>query len=396
MNDESWLVVQLWVGYLLLAKLVLVLPWPAIRSPFFALVNLVAAYRLYYLGKFENKAFVAYVALVIVYLLTLRWLAHFRPSWLSWCGWLPVLALVVFKAWPVQGIEFPIYWVGFSYMAFRLSAISIEIANGQARLPNLAEGLGFAFFLPTLVVGPISPLANHQSGLSQGNVTLSDLGWALFRILIGVVKLNFLGAIALQFTFGVLWMDGNQHGLGDFVISSVGYYFYIYLNFSGIIDVAIGCSALLGIPVLENFDRPFSARNLKQFWSRWHISLTRYAQIMVYDPASRFLLRRFPGRVHLVTAIVSFVVFVLIGVWHGNSWNYLLFGLYHALGIVWLTYFGKFLKDRFGRSLLQVLNHPLVTAISITLTFFYVSFGYFLFENDLTRIIMILDMLFSA
>ena len=90
--------------------------------------------------------------------------------------------------------------------------------------------------------------------------------------------------MAQQLTFTNLWSDGFRHGYGDFMLSGAAYYIYLYMNFSGYTDIAIGLSAVLGIRVKENFANPFLARNIREFWQRWHITLSGFLRDHVYIP----------------------------------------------------------------------------------------------------------------
>ena len=101
----------------------------------------------------------------------------------------------------------------------------------------------------------------------------------------------------------------------------VFYYLYLYCNFSGYCDMAIGAAGLIGIPVAENFNNPFAARNVKDFWNRWHITLSSYMRDVVFAPLSKNLVRAMgPAYANHAIALTITVVFLLVGVWHGVGW----------------------------------------------------------------------------
>jgi D-alanyl-lipoteichoic acid acyltransferase DltB (MBOAT superfamily) len=158
---------------------------------------------------------------------------------------------------------------------------------------------------------------------------------------------------------------------------------YLYCNFSGFCDIAIGAAGLIGIPVPENFRVPFLARNVQDFWNRWHITLSHYMRDVVFSPLSRSLARVMgPARVNHAIALTILVVFLLIGIWHGVGWNYVAFGAIHGLGVVWNHYCTIGLKKFLGRDGFKAYNsNRWIRCGAIVLTFCYVAFSLFFFAN---------------
>ena len=116
------------------------------------------------------------------------------------------------------------------------------------------------------------------------------------RVLVGAVKFKFFGPLLNQLTYSGLLLDGHPHLWVDLPIAAVAYYLYLYCNFSGFCDIAIGGAGLMGIPVAENFANPFAARNMKDYWNRWHITLSLYMRDVVFSPLSKALVRSFRTR----------------------------------------------------------------------------------------------------
>ncbi len=204
------------------------------------------------------------------------------------------------------------------------------------------------------------------------------VGRAALRILVGAVKYQFLGNLCNQLTYSGLLLDDHPHHWIDLPVAMLFYYLYLYLNFSGFCDMAIGVAALIGIPVPENFDNPFAARNVKDFWNRWHITLSVWMRDVVFSPLSKYLVGRMGIKLadHAV-AITIFVVFLLIGIWHGVGWNYFWFacGL-QSVGVVTVHYYTLFLKE--GGSGREGLLRPTTKtggfaepAMAVTATFCY-------------------------
>jgi D-alanyl-lipoteichoic acid acyltransferase DltB (MBOAT superfamily) len=148
--------------------------------------------------------------------------------------------------------------------------------------------------------------------------------------------------------------------------------------------MAIGVAGLLGINVEENFKDPFAARNVRDFWNRWHITLSMYMRDVVFTPVSKAMTGWLGVKAANHSAAISIaVVFVLIGIWHGFGWNYLAFGAAHALGVVTTHYYTLWLKKRLGRErFAKYNNNPWIRAASVAVTFIFVTATFFLFANS--------------
>ena len=180
-----------------------------------------------------------------------------------WIAFLfPVALLAAFKS------QSTLHMLGISYLTFRMAQTVFELRDYSG--PNIALGeyLAFLVFPPTFSAGPISPFPYYRDTANGAAVSRHNLGYGTLRVLVGYIKFRFLATMAQQLTFTNLWSDGFRHGYGDFIVSGGAYYVYLYMNFSGYTDIAIGVSAILGIRVKENFANPFLARNIRDFWQR--------------------------------------------------------------------------------------------------------------------------------
>jgi D-alanyl-lipoteichoic acid acyltransferase DltB (MBOAT superfamily) len=394
------------LGYLLLAKSVLLLPRALPRDMLFAILNISAVGYLFSWGQ-SYWLLGSYVLLVLLqYTLTTRRLLRVGSGWIAIV--FPVLVLLSLKYLPDQtykalglssaGGVGPVFlgMVGLSYMAFRLSYASVEIRNGVADRPNAFQYLSYAFFLPTLFVGPISRLSAFLD--SYGGPKEPQQPWldSLVRLSVGAVKFVFLANVFSQFTFDSLLMDGSTHHWYELVVACVGYYLFLYFNFSGFCDVAIGLAGLLGIRVDENFDNPFKSRNVQDFWNRWHITLNRYMRDIVFTPMSKSLVRLVGARyLNYVVAFSLFVIFILIGIWHGRQEQFLYFGLIHAFAVSVTHGYGVLLKRRLGPAgYKRYMSNGLITASARVLTFTYVSLSFLVFANSPERIERIFSVLY--
>jgi len=166
------------------------------------------------------------------------------------------------------------------------------------------------------------------------------------------------------------------------------YYLYLYLNFSGFCDMAIGAAGLMGIPIPENFDNPFAARNVKDFWNRWHITLSVWMRDVVFSPLSKFFVGKLGIQLadHAIALTIT-IVFLLVGIWHGCGWNFAAYGAVHALGVVTNHYYTIFLKKRLGREKFKAYNeNRWIRAAAVALTFCYCGASLIFFANTFPQI----------
>jgi D-alanyl-lipoteichoic acid acyltransferase DltB (MBOAT superfamily) len=329
-----------------------------------------------------------------------------RRGWLPWIAFFyPIALLVGFKyfylssdvldrlGWDQWVIGASI--VGLSYMAFRLSYLVLEVRNHVADTPGLSEYLGFAFFLPIMVVGPITPFSTHQRSLENVKERPVPYGRALLRIIVGATKFFFLANLASQLTYSGILFDGNRHALVDLGIAIV--FYYLFLNFSGFCDTAIGLAALVGVQVKENFDNPFAARNMKEFWNRWHITLSEYARDVAFTPVSKGLIGKLgPKYLNLSISAGVLCVFLLIGIWHGVGLLFIVFGLVQAVGVIGNHYYTLWLKRVLGKERYRAYNeNRLVNAAARALTFLYFASSLALFANTYNQLGIIRNALFG-
>jgi len=368
-------------GYLAAGRAALAVPHRGWRIKCFAAVNVAVALWAYADARSRASltGFATYAALTALYWVPLR-LARLPGAW-PWLAFaLPVGALAAMK-WGSAG---PHAAVGASYQAFRLSYLALEVRNALVPFPTLCEYLGFAFFVPTFVVGPISRYAQHRQSLEQPEPAATPALSALARLAVGAAKFLFLGNLANQVAYTGLLLDGRRHGVLDLGVAAVAYYLYLYCNFSGFCDMAIGAAGLLRIRVSENFDAPLAARNLQDFWNRWHITLSAWMRDVLFTPLSKELVRRLPPKAapHALALTIT-VVFLVVGVWHGTGWQYFWFGALHAAGVVAHHYYVLWLKRRLGKAGMAAYTaNRAIAAAATAATFAYVSATFFVFAND--------------
>jgi D-alanyl-lipoteichoic acid acyltransferase DltB (MBOAT superfamily) len=315
--------------------------------------------------------------------------------------WGPLSLLIVAKYFPAVGglflpgrlvdhlTHFTLWFVGVSYLSFRLCLLAREVQNGIVQPPSFARYLSFAFFVPTLSMGPISPYSRFAKSLDNPpNRTEAPIGRCVGRFLVGLVKYTLLTAVAGNLAYSGLLLDGHPHGVLDLFIAIPAFALYLFYNFSGYCDMVIGVSGLLGIDVMENFDRPFISRNFQEFWTRWHISLSLWFREMMFTPMVKVLTRKYGPKngVHVIAfSIVS--VFVVLGIWHGAYLHFAIFGLSQGLGVAVVHYSSFYLKKRLGpQGFQKYKENKLYLALGQAATFAYFAITLFLFANDFDQI----------
>jgi D-alanyl-lipoteichoic acid acyltransferase DltB (MBOAT superfamily) len=235
-------------------------------------------------------------------------------------------------------------------------------------------------------VGPINTYANFRRGFE--GVYEVPAGQALLRMLVGAVKYFLLCVICNQLTYSGLLRDGFSHHWMDLPVAMLFYYFYLYLNFSGMCDMAIGAGGLMGIAVPENFENPFAARNVKDFWNRWHITLSTWMRDLVFSPLSKYLVAQFGiKQANHAIALTIVVVFLLVGIWHGVGWNFAAYGAVHAVGVVANHYYTIWLKQKLGRDGFKAYNeNGWIRATAVAVTFCYCGGSLIFFANTFPQI----------
>jgi alginate O-acetyltransferase complex protein AlgI len=249
-------------------------------------------------------------------------------------------------------------WLGFSYVAFRLIHMLRDRQAGKLPELGLREALTYVIFFPALVAGPI----DRAERFIRDYRVLPDIAgldaarWVEggTRILVGIFK-KFVVADSLV----LLALTADNAGQftsawGGWVLV-YGYGLRLFLDFSGYSDIAIGIGILFGIKLPENFERPYLKTSVTAFWQSWHITLSNWARFYVFSPLSRALMLRQPRPPMLAVVFVSQVATMLvIGLWHGVSWTFVAWGLWHAAGL----FVHKWWGDRMRKTYLGLKERP--------------------------------------
>ena len=267
--------------------------------------------------------------------------------------------------------------LGISFFVFRLVSYVIEVHRGM--MPATRDFIAFAAyvaFFPCMLSGPIDRPNIFIPQLFKSRDFQYDIAvTGLRQILWGLFKKMVVADNLARFVDFYLGNGGATATGSTTIVVALAYTFQIYADFSGYSDMAIGVGKLLNINVAKNFNYPFFALNIADFWRRWHMSLTSWVTDYVFTPLN-FSFRKFRQWGMIMAIIINFLI---VGLWHGASWNYVIYGLYHGLLFVPLILMGKMSSSNTIR--INRLGLPVISDIMrMSLTFVLVVFGMLIFR----------------
>ncbi len=294
---------------------------------------------------------------------------------------LGLLPLILVRVMPLLGPDNLVGFLGLSYVTFRVIDVVINIQDGLITQLPPADYFAFLLFFPTISSGPIDRyrrfLQDWRHERTRAEL-MADLDSGISRIFRGFLYKFILAALIKQY-----WLDPAARTAGGRSIVSYmyAYSFYLFLDFAGYSAFAIGVSYFLGIRSPENFNRPFWARSIREFWDRWHISLSWWFRDHVY---SRFVFTALKRKWFKNKSTISYLGYVLsmglMGMWHGLTWYYILYGLYHGTLLVGYDLFDRWNRMRGGVGKRRVMWSNLASRF---VTFNLVCFGLLLFSGRL-------------
>jgi membrane protein involved in D-alanine export len=288
-----------------------------------------------------------------------------------------LLPLAVSKAFPAISPKTEFGFLGISYVTFRALDVVFCLRDKVIPLPGTLDLSMFLFFFPTISAGPIDRFQRFADDWRKRRTRadfLMDLDGAVHRIFRGFFYKFIVAALIKQY-----WMErAASSGTFSALVSYMyAYSFYLFFDFAGYSAFAIALSYLFGVHTPENFKRPFLARNIRDFWNRWHITLSFWFRDHVY---MRFLYAAMRGNwfAHKeVAPIVGyFLAFGLMGLWHGPEVHYIVYGLYQAVLLSGFHLFSRWSKAR------RVWPNGVVARLASTvITFQFVCLGLLIFSG---------------
>lgn len=265
--------------------------------------------------------------------------------------------------------------VGVSFFTFESMSYVIDVYRKQIEPhPSYLEYLTFVAFFPHLVAGPIvRPRDLLPQFAAPARWDESEASRALFLIAIGLVKKIAIGDYLAVNLVDRVFDAPLQFSALECYAGVVGYAVQIYCDFSGYTDIAIGSALLLGVRFPKNFDAPYKAVNIQDFWRRWHISLSTWLRDYLYVPLGGN--RRGPAR----TYVNLLITMLLGGLWHGANWTFVAWGGLHGVALAATRAFQRRRGEGSGS---PSARNPLSTVLGVVATFHFVCAAWIFFRAD--------------
>ena len=289
---------------------------------------------------------------------------------------LPLVLVKVLAVFKISGLGF----LGISYMTFKLIQIIIEIYDGLIEKPmGPLDYVHFLLFFPALSSGPIDRSRRFLEDWKKQRTKdeyLELAGTGLFRLVLGLFyKLVISGMVFQQMT-SIRYKD-----FSFFVIYMYLYTAYLFFDFAGYSLMAVGASNILGIETPMNFNVPFISVDIKDFWNRWHITLSTWLRDFVFSRIVMRFMRKKIFKKRLTTAMVAYMInMTFMGFWHGITLNYIAYGFYHGILMAAFEWYQK--KSKFYK---KNKNKTWYKVISWLITMHLVMFGFLIFSGKISE-----------
>ncbi len=279
--------------------------------------------------------------------------------------------------------------VGISFYTFQTLSYVIDVYRGDIKTErNFFFYALFVSFFPQLVAGPIERPGNLIPQLKENHKWDSDNALkGAKHMLVGFFKKICVADLISVYVNEVYNDVKNATGWG-IIIATVLFAVQIYCDFSGYTDIAIGCARIMGIRLMKNFDHPYRATTIKEFWSRWHISLSTWFKDYLYIPLGGSRCKKWRHLLNL------FIVFLISGLWHGAAWTFVIWGAVHGIYQIAGTLTYKWRKKLIEGIGLKETSIPVVLVRRV-LVFALVGFAWLFFRaNSITDAITLINTLF--
>jgi len=266
--------------------------------------------------------------------------------------------------------------VGISFYTFQVIGYIIDVYRGTVNAErSLVKYALFVAFFPPLIAGPIERASNLLPQLAHNrSFNYEAMREGLLMFLWGLFQ-KVMIADRLAIVVNTVYNDVEQYKGFQLIIATVLFSFQILCDFSAYSDMAIGASKILGIDLMKNFERPYFAKSVREFWRRWHISLSTWFKDYLYFPLGGSKNGRWKTYRNIM------IVFIVSGVWHGANWTFLIWGILHGVFQIAGIIFQPYSEKLSGLTGLQkdALSHKLV---NVCITFCLVSFAWIFFRAN--------------
>ena len=332
----------------------------------------------------KSRAMIVYLLAFIVYQYFLVFLAQrIEAKWLKPLVFISILPLVINKVFALTSLHL-LAFIGISYMSFKTIQIMLEISDGLIKEKiSVKDYLQFLLFFPTVSAGPIDRSRRFLKEINEvmpRKEYLELAGDGVYRIVLGLLYKIVLSTYVYQ-----MLLDLNNTGT---VVYSIKYMYlytlYLFFDFAGYSLMAVGSSNILGIQTPMNFNKPFLSVDIKDFWTRWHITLSTWLRDFVFSRVLMQVIRKkwFKNRLH--NATYAYMVNMLVmGFWHGLSVSYIVYGFYHGVLMAGFEVYQK--KSNFYK---KNKNKNWYKLLSWFVTMNLVMVGFFIFSGEPYKILL--------
>lgn len=332
----------------------------------------------------KSRAMIVYLLAFIVYQYFLVFLAQrIEAKWLKPLVFLSILPLVINKVFALTSLHL-LAFIGISYMSFKTIQIMLEISDGLIKEKiTVKDYLQFLLFFPTVSAGPIDRSRRFLKEINEvmpRKEYLELAGDGVYRIVLGLLYKIVLSTYVYQMLLAL----NNT----DIVVYSIKYMYlytlYLFFDFAGYSLMAVGSSNILGIQTPMNFNKPFLSVDIKDFWTRWHITLSTWLRDFVFSRVLMQVIRKkwFKNRLH--NATYAYMVNMLVmGFWHGLSVSYIVYGFYHGVLMAGFEVYQK--KSNFYK---KNKNKNWYKLLSWFVTMNLVMVGFFIFSGEPYKILL--------
>lgn len=352
--------INLRIYFLILSGLIFYAYWNIALSPLIMIAILV---NFYFSKKITNSGNIIYKKKILIFsiIFNILYLGFFK-----YADFIINNVNTVFNTnFELLNLPFPL---ALSFVTFQTIAFLVDCFEENIEKNNIRRYSLFIIFFPQLIAGPIvryNDMITQFEDKKKSSIIYKNICIGLIVISIGLIK-KVLIADNLSVIVDGGFDSNEQINLFGSWLVTFSFAFQLYFDFSGYIDIATGSALLFNINLPPNFNSPFKANSIINFWQRWHITLTNFLTNYIYNP----YLRSFKKLTFLKSMIGTMIVFLIAGLWHGPSWLFVVFGGLHGAGIITNHIYRKFISLKINNFFSQVL------------TFVYVSFSLIFFRAE--------------
>ena len=328
----------------------------------------VALIMFYYKSRQKNNTFAKFTTVMVLSILPLAIVKILQSSWLGGHQ-------IHFHESKL--IEF-VGFLGISYVTFKSVQLIMEIRDGSIKEIKVWKLIQFISFFPTISSGPIDRykrFVKDDKKVPTGGEYRELVLKAIHMIMLGFLY-KYIIAYFIQ-VYAVNPLQMNLHGFTHMWLYMYAYSLYLFFDFAGYSLFAIAVSYLYGIKTPPNFNQPFKAKNIKDFWNRWHMTLSFWFRDCIYMRSLFYMSRKKLLKSQFEMSNMAFFLnFFIMGIWHGLEVYYIVYGLYHAALFIGYGYYERWRKKHPPR-----WQNGFTTALSIIITFHFVTFGFLIFSG---------------